>query len=686
MDLSKLSDADFAALEAGDLSKLSEEGFAHLEGLGGRSVVKPEKKRPASSLTDALNAIGTGANQGMLRLAGFPVDTVANVLDLGKAALGTPFLLAGKVPPKALQVGDRADVVGSGENLIRAVPKAYVQAQNPDYEGGFIQAAGRGLPGAMNPAQAALGVASQVAGKIGGDNYGTEGAVIGGMLPTGAVLAAPRVAKYAIRGNEQGRKNMAQRIQDLREAGVTNPTLGLASGNNLLGGIETILQSIPGSMGIFARARDTAIEGLQNTTRRAAETASQNRGTRASGQAIQDDLANFYENTVRPGYTRLNDRAEGVIGTNTPVQVANAVGTSARLSTPNPGAPATSASMVQPRMTEWNRTLRADQGGSPAYMDAAGMYHPATPPTGIPYGVVKGLRTSIGEEARSADVAGTPAQAQIRSMYGALSDDMRAAVVQSDLNNGRILQIRTPSSATGSLARANDFYSAGMDRIKRTEPFANKVAPEDTMTTLANTAKENVSTLQAVKKSVTPETRGSIAGTIIDRLGRATAGNQTDAGDAFSPQTFLTNWNKMTPKAREELFSGFPNSAAVMAEVEAVARATSMMRDNSRHWANPSGTAGNARAAELLRATVVGVPAAAAGLISPAVPVLALGTIGAARGASRLMTSPRVVNWAAERTAAPSAGDLGALTRYLTTEIHPDQEPAPRIELKGMAN
>lgn len=659
-----LTDIPEGTTKAQLIAKLSANGYDVSKLTDAKATTKSLK----DSALDASNALATGANQAMASLAGLPVDTVANVLELGKAAIGAPYLaLTGKQPPGWLQPTDRSDVVGSGANIMRSLPKSLTTAQNPEYEGGFIQAVGRGLPGAVTPAQAALGVASQVAGKMGGDAYGTEGAIIAGMVPTASVLAAPRVAKYSIRGNEQGRQNMAQRIQDLRDAGVTNPTLGLASGNNFLGGTETILQSIPGSMGIFARARDAAIGGLQNTASRAAETASQNRGTRASGQAIQDDLANFYDRTVRPGYVRLNDRAEGVIGTNTPVQVRNAIATSSRLSTPNPGAPATSGSMIQPRMTQWNASLRSDQGGSPAYTDGVGMYHPAIPPTGIPYGVVKGLRTSIGDEARSKDIVGTPAQAQIKSMYGALSDDMRDAAVQSDLSSGRILQIHTPGSATGSLARSNDFYSSGMDRIKRTEPFANKVAPEDTMKAMENAAKENVSTLQAVKKSVTPETRGSVAGTIIEKLGRATAGNQNDVGDVFSPQTFLTNWNKMTPKAREELFSGFPNAPAVMAEVEAIAKATSMMRDNSRHWANPSGTAANARAAETLRGAIVGVPAALSGFMSPAVPIMALGTIGAARGASRLMTDPRVSRWAAERTAPVSAEDLGALTQYLVT-------------------
>ena len=65
MDLTKLSDADLAALAAGDLSKVSDEALTHLATAPAES--KPKQK---ASATDVPNAIGTGFNQGLLRLAG----------------------------------------------------------------------------------------------------------------------------------------------------------------------------------------------------------------------------------------------------------------------------------------------------------------------------------------------------------------------------------------------------------------------------------------------------------------------------------------------------------------------------------------------------------------------------------------------------------------------------------------
>lgn len=239
MDLSKLSDADFAALEAGDLSKLSEEGFTHLEGLGGRPAVKPEKKRPASSLTDVPNAIGTGANQAMLRLAGLPVDTVANVLDLGKAALGTPFLLAGKEPPQALQVGDRSKVLGSGENLIAAVPKAAVRAQNPEYEGGYLQAAGSALPSIIAPTsarQAAVNVGSVMTGKTIGDATGSV------PLSIAASMGASTMGVPKVRPPETAKSRVLETAR--REGYVVPPSQAGA------GWVNNRLESIAGKAAV----------------------------------------------------------------------------------------------------------------------------------------------------------------------------------------------------------------------------------------------------------------------------------------------------------------------------------------------------------------------------------------------------------------------------------------------------
>jgi len=197
MDLSKLSDADLQAVVSGDMSKVSDAGLQIILG-------STPPKKPVSALREALdsaNAVATGTERGLLHLLGMPVDTVANVLDLGKAIAGTPYLLAGKVPPEKWHLQPREDVAGSGASLVKtaqATPylKPLVSPSNPEYEGGYLQAAGMGLPGATNPAQALMGITSAVAGKAMYDATGNSALAATASLAPG-MLASRRVAPAA---------------------------------------------------------------------------------------------------------------------------------------------------------------------------------------------------------------------------------------------------------------------------------------------------------------------------------------------------------------------------------------------------------------------------------------------------------------------------------------------------------
>lgn len=67
---------------------------------------------------DLTQAAASGVNAGAMDLLGLPMDTAANVVDLGKAGIGTLYHAAtGNDIPQALQIGDRALVPGTSEWL-----------------------------------------------------------------------------------------------------------------------------------------------------------------------------------------------------------------------------------------------------------------------------------------------------------------------------------------------------------------------------------------------------------------------------------------------------------------------------------------------------------------------------------------------------------------------------------------
>jgi hypothetical protein len=630
--------------------------LAHLTMPAGPAA-KPPRSTGQTAL-DATNAVATGYNRGLLQLAGLPVDTVANVIDLGKAAAGTLYgSVTGKPVPDALTLGDRSNVVGSSQWLLKQAQGAtpsVVDASNPEYQGGYLQRAGSGLTAVMNPKtrvemanQAVLGLAGATGSKAAYDATGSDAAaVLASLAPGGAQQAAVAGTKLAMRGGEKGRQAMAQRVQDFRNAGVEQPTVGLATGNRFIEGLENILQSTPGAVGVMRRARENIVGGLEGKAAVAADAASTNRGVMEAGTAIQRGLRGFKDD-FKGRASSLYDRLDGVIDPQFSTPVGATRNRLAELNADIPGAPAVSQFFKNEKLQALEAALRSDTAGSPASVmvypqppkAAGGLMNAPIPqspvlvevPQGpsrntLPFEAVKKTRTMVGNEIADHSLVSDVPRSKWNPLYGALTEDMRGAAVA----NG--------PAAEAAFNRANAYNRAGLERLERVAPFADKTAPEQAFTALERAGRENVSTLQAVKKSLPEGARGTVAATVIERLGKAKPGAQNDQGDAWSPETFLSNWNRMTPKARAELFSGFPNSARVRADVDAVARSASMMRDGSRMWANPSGTAANLGARATLGAGAAGA------LISPWVPVAAGGFMAGNNALARILTSKETVN------------------------------------------
>ena len=214
---------------------------------------KPKAERgPVQEAAAAAGALGSGFNRSMLSRLGLPfnpVDAAANVLDLGKAALGAPYIAAtGKSPPDWLAVGDRADVPGSGAWLVNQARKTRagraVLDASPDYEGGYLQTIGGGL--GASPSAPVSAMTSAALQKATYDATGSDAlAMAAGMSPTmakaglrevGRNLMTPRDPRAAALAERAIDKGIPLNIADITDSrmvkaarSVMNDTPGLAA-------------------------------------------------------------------------------------------------------------------------------------------------------------------------------------------------------------------------------------------------------------------------------------------------------------------------------------------------------------------------------------------------------------------------------------------------------------------------
>ena len=268
--------------------------------------------------------------------------------------------------------------------------------------------------------------------------------------------------------------------------------------------------------------------------------------------------------------------------------------------------------------------LRSDTGGTAPGIGAPG----SAALDALPFQAVKQFRSLVGNEIADSNMMSAIPRSKWNPVYGALSGDIRdtAAAVGPQ--------------ATNAFNQANNYTRAGVNRLEKVAPFADATTPEAAYLSLMSAAKENTSTFQAVKKSLPESARGTIAGTAIERMGTAAPGQQDATGGAWSPSTFLTNYNKLSEGSRAELFSGFPDSAKVRANVESTAQAAAMLRDSSKVWANPSGTASRA-----IAYGTIGGMATAAGTGNIPLVGAALGGLAGTNLAARGLTNKQMTEY-----------------------------------------
>lgn len=551
--------------------------------------------KPQANAASRGQALAAGINRGFAGLAGLPVDTMQGAGNLGAMAahsLASPFMDTGVFKPP-FQGGPL-----SSQGIAQGMGKAGLWTENPNPEdpasrmaftGGMIGASG-GRP-QVGPA---------VAGAVAGEVLGPQWAGPAAMAPAAAAQGV-NAARTAMADR------MAPRMEAFKEAGAV-PSVGQATEFNFVQGFENLLSKFPGGQGIFRKFSE-------NQQKQLGDTAKTGVSAEDAGRAVETGIQGFMGRS-KETWKKLDAEVASKIPQGSAFAPSKTVQALDELTTPVLGAEKTTGALVNPKIAEIKANIAADLKANNGVM---------------PYEALRALRTKVGSMLDDTLTSGVP-NGELKKLYGSLSADLEAGAKQA--------------GAGEAFARQNSYYRARMDRIENTLERVLGKTPEETFARLMPKDANQATTLRATMRSLDPEQRQVVTNAAVDRLGRATPGKQDAAGDVFSPETFLTNWNKLSPGAKAQLFS----DPKMRQNMEALANVSENLRGGAKVFANPSGTAGAAApmglgylAAKGAMHLVVGDLPGAATNLGTAATLMGGASIGA-----KMLTSPKVVEWLAQ--------------------------------------
>lgn len=609
-----------------------------------------QQPQEGATAVNRAGAFAGGFNKGVAQLVGLPMTTLVNLSNL--ASVGAGYLhskVTGQPAPDSIYAPwpkEAVPMTGDWiENKLNSTPLGDVtNAPRPDDTASrYLEAAGQGASAAVAPGSAGSRVpallsgitgaeASQVAREAGASpGVQMAAGLAGGIAPSAVRAGAAASTKQILRGGEQGRQQVEQNIETFKRAGTT-PSVGQATEGRFARASESLLSKTPGGAGrMAAKGEAQAAEQGTNIENLAGKLAPKASGEQA-GKAITKGISGergFVEKFKAKSGENYNELDKFVKPTDT-FDVSNTRAALDKLTTPIKGAENTSGRLINTRIKAIKEALDADLAANNGV---------------LPYKAVKELRTMIGDEMAGAPLGGDVPTAQWRKLYGGLSQDMQAAAAKSG------------PQAEAALARANSYHAAGMKRLDVLGSVIDKAGgPEAVFRAATNGTKEGATTIRAVMQSLPEEARKTVSATVLRRMGRATAGKQDDLGEKFSTETFLTNWNTISPQAKAVLFDRYGPS--FRKDMDAVASVASNLREGSKVFVNPSGTG---QALAQTSAGVGFITALATGHLAGAGAVA--GTAGLANIGARAMTNPRVVNWLAKTARVPESAIPALLTQ-----------------------
>ena len=507
------------------------------------------------------------------------------------------------------------------------------------------------------------GAGQQTAAEMGAGPVGqTIAGLAAGSAPSLVNAGAQAAARGIVRGGSEGQSAMQQRLADAAQSG-TNLSAGQAGGNPLVQYLEGVSTKLWGGTPLVKNAEGQTANIANHVEDIVANLAGGvTPSPTAAGTAINAG-AEVAKQNMKSAETAAFNKLHALVPRDAPVDVSATLAKLDDLAAPTPGAETTTGALVSPKISQLRDNLTADvaanaaknappapgpninitQAPQPDVLEAA---IAAEKSTGLPYNAVRQLRTVLGN---SIDWGFSPADpvtnGALKQVYGTLTGDLTnaASTVGAD--------------AAAAAKSANALYAANSERREFLNGIIEKNGgPEAVYQAATNGTKLGATKINGVMSALAPDQQNIVRATVLDRLGRPSG-----AQDApFSANTYLTNWTKLDPDAKDALFGTSGNPGQLRGKLDALSNTIGNISRGTR-LKNPSGSgeavghaAGIAAAFEGLLHALSGHPGALAGTVAG---------VAANNVMARALTSPKAVGWLAQSTKLPTSGIPNAVNQ-----------------------
>ena len=489
--------------------------------------------------------------------------------------------------------------------------------------------AGQAIPGAQVLAEmpktqmfgaATGGGAGQLAEESGVGEGGQMAASLAGATLPSLPGAAIDLARLAARDP----KKAQQVIALYRDQGI-DPTVG-DIGRGGTATFENISRQAPGG-GNYERTLNRQNAQIQSRIDQVTGNISPNATTQELGERIQESLigTDGWLGKSKQASSKLYDDAQELFDPATPTGLDSTMKVFTR-NRATDAAPKTTRRLE----SDFFRSLGDDLAEDIAEFVGD------TPLSGaLPYETVRGIRSMVGRKIDNSILQPDVPTAQLREVYGALSDD---------LMNG--VKATGNQQAVDAMQIADASWKSRMSRIEQVEKVVDlKGGAEQVYKSLMSGSREGATKLKAVFELLDPGSQDALTGSFVRRLGQANPGAQDAEGTAFSLNTYLTNWNKVSPEAKSVMFRNNPEIAKATGAIAKIAenfKSTMKLNQNTSLTARQLG--GMGIGSTVLTSLMFGRPGIAATAAAPVVANI---------GMSRLMSNKTFVTWLAKNGNTP---------------------------------